>query len=808
MSDFTEDAELGKAIEELHLYLSDQLAPLMVADSFELLVKHDPQVVASGIHSWITGMTRRDTSIPLSDYLYHAVTKIHQMQEYKLVSPNEFAPFLAGLKLEILNYCPPEEREVLKNNLDLLGTAPATGLSSSVNVVIRPSAPEPVAAKADPVKEKDIRHLGYVISRLERRLSAVASDPAVAAPMKEQVVSETIAEAARTANESTELKKTLEHLRQLGIQAGPDDVFRALGRSMPGWTLPGKPDNPVPENSNLLAMHRLISKAPDPAESSNQFRHLIKAAVERFNEGSLPQAAAMFDLASKIMNAKEVDPKAVELVVNKGHDNLDEEKMRKYTETPDQHFLLRKVLNFFPALGAQGLMEAIYDCPKRDRRKLFLVLLEIHGEAARKACLEYLRKPMEGNAPEIEIWYRRNLIYLLRRIPASEGEPLEETVNTVLPYIERNLIPMIVKETLAYLPLLRHEKVELALKEMLQELESMIAKPETALYERKEIQQLLDRVVSCLCRLGTQSARSAVLDHVLKKKPDNDAIARLAEFSNYDISEDQSAMDRLLEAIQANLPLKRLGIVLPQKDFIVKWLATALSGTFALPARSALQDLAQRYPECESGRAAASALSKQDQSRTAKRQPAEAQTASLTGDVELFGMPALLQSLGDNGLTGTLNLKSPKGEVFASITLLKGRMKACRNGVLSSESAFFQLLEKPQPGTFQFIRALEAAKGSEANLPELLPLMLEGLRRHDELQGLRALIPDEARIKAKAPKPIPLPGEKDGLFFRDVWMAVQSETKPVDLETGIVMDAYRIRRLLAHWLENGIIEAL
>lgn len=809
MSEIAPDPELEKALEELHLYLSDQLAPLMVADSIEYLLKHPPTVVAYGIHSWLSGLTRRDMSIPISDYIYHAITKFHQIQEYKLVSPAEFSPFWEGLKLEIVNYCPPEEWEGLKKNLDMIGSAPTSSLTSSPNVVIRPtSSSEQAPAKAEPVKEQEIRHLGYVLSRLERRISMVA-DPAVAAPVKDQVVTESLAEAARTANEAGELKKTLEHLKQLGIQAGPDDVFRALGRSMPGWSLSAKIDSQVPENSSLLAMRRIISKAPDPAESSNQFRHMIKAAVERFNDGSLPQAAAMFDLASKIIHAKEVDPKAVELVIMKSHENLDDERMRKYTEVPDQHFLLRKVMSFFPALSVQGLLEAVYDCPKRERRKLMLVLLEIHGEETRSRSLEYLKQPLDPNVRDIELWYRRNLIYLLRRISAPESESLEQTVNIVLPYIELNLIPMLIKETLAYLPFLRHERVEASLKKMLLELESMLAKPEIATLEKKEIHQLLDRVISCLCRLDTQTARAAVLDHTLKKKPDNEAIVRLAEFSNYDLSEDPDTLNRLMENLQANLPLKRLGIPLPQKDFIVKWIVMALSGTTTSSAHGALQDLAQRYPELSAGKAAANALTKQNQVKAgAAKKPAEAATASLTGDLALFGLPALLQSLSDNTLTGTLNLKNPKGDVFCSLVLQKGRMKSCRHGVLSGELAFFQLLEKPEPGTFQFIKALEAAKGSEASLPELLPLMLEGLRRNDELQSMRALVPDEARIKAKAPKPIPLPGEKDGLFFRDLWMAVQNETKPVDLEISIVMDAYRIRRMLAHWLENNIIEAL
>lgn len=828
MARIEDNPELMKAFEELHQYLSDQLPPLMVADSIEILVQHPPQLTASGIHSWVTGLTHRDTSISYSDFLYHAITKIFQMQEYKLISQEAFGPFLAGLKVAILAYCPAEEQAALKQNLDLLGTTISTGISSA-GTVLRPKTAEKTsqAPQVESGQEKEERRFGYLLNRLAKKLTGFVSggggsaekasgtspgSPAQAAPItpvniaaREEAVTAALADAARTARENSELNKVIDHLRQLGVQTGPDDLFRALGKSLPGWSLPEKVEAQVPENSNLQAMHRIISKAPNTQEATNHFRHLIKAAVERFNDGFLSQSASMFDLAGKIIHNKEIDVKAVEVLITKGHENLDEERLRKYSDNPEQHSLLRKVLNFFPAMNSQGLLEAIYDCPKRERRKLLLTLLECHGEPTRTGSLEYLRKPLPKDAPDIEVWYRRNLIYLLRRIPMSPAEQLEQTVITVLPYAELRLLSAMVKETLAYLPQLRHEKVETTVKRMLLQLEAMMPKPETAPYDLKEIHQLADRVVSCLCRLGTQSARKAVLDHILKKKPDNNALLRLAEFANSDLSEDSETLDALLEAMQSNLPLKRLGIVIPQKDFFVKCVADSLGGTPHPQARAALEDLVERYPECQAGRAAVAALQKQEQAKTAKR--VDSRPASLMGDLEVFSLPGLLQSLADSAVTGVLTLKTAKGDVIGNITLVKGRLKDSRCGMLTSEAAFYQLFEKPQPGTFQFIRALEATSGSEEEYPEILGLMLEALRRYDEVQQMRAVVPDDIRLKIKAVKPSLLPGERDGLLFRDLWTAVQNGATPVECEATIALDCYRVRRLLSHWMESGVIEA-
>src|SRR5262245_49175504 len=117
-----QNPELLKAVEELQQYLSDVLPPLMVADSIEILLQYPPTIAASGIQAWLAGLSRRDPSVPLSDFIYHAVLKIHLMQEYKLVPQEQFEPFLKRLKELVLGFCPPEDRDFLQKNLMALGT--------------------------------------------------------------------------------------------------------------------------------------------------------------------------------------------------------------------------------------------------------------------------------------------------------------------------------------------------------------------------------------------------------------------------------------------------------------------------------------------------------------------------------------------------------------------------------------------------------------------------------------------------------------------------------------------------------------
>ena len=49
MSDTPQNPELRDAIFELHRYFSDEVAPMMVTDSVQLLLQQPPQLVAAEI---------------------------------------------------------------------------------------------------------------------------------------------------------------------------------------------------------------------------------------------------------------------------------------------------------------------------------------------------------------------------------------------------------------------------------------------------------------------------------------------------------------------------------------------------------------------------------------------------------------------------------------------------------------------------------------------------------------------------------------------------------------------------------------
>lgn len=810
----TQSAEVREALSELQQYLSDTMPPLIVADSIRILLDA-PDRVATEIHAWSTSQFRTGNEIPVSDYLFHAVKKLHVMGEFRLVPVEPFQDFLKQLKLEILNYCPPEDRELLKVNLERLGEG-SMSYSSQVDVIFRQAGPERRSAaaaasdsgSATAAAVRGIQRFSLLLERLGREAGAGGGD--AAALRNSALTEQVVAAAARNSHDRQELEQSLARLKELGIDVGTGEVIRALGQSIPGWVLPETVGTAAPEHSSIKAMHRIVAQAADPAEGANRFQQMVKTASERFNEGSLAQACAMIELAERIIADKEIDPGTAELIRRKGDEGLDVERLRKYAESPDQHTQLRRVLNFFLELCPEGLLAELRRELKRERRRLLLLLLEIHGAPARAAAFEKLTPSRIQQVTEQDWYFRRNLLYLLRRIPRPAEVSMDEEVDIVIRHSELRFPTPMVKEAVANLGQLKHDRSEQALAAMLKEIEAILLKPGDNPYDTKELRLILDRVVAALARFGTVGSRRAVVEHALRKKAElGDTMGRLAELAGQDLSDDPQTVEKLVAALKSNLPFKLLGLVLHQNDQNLGHAVEALSSTPTPPVRQAFEDLLKRFPDNAVGRGVSKALAGFDHAPQAAVSADTPAAPSLIGDLELFGLPALLQSLAEGALSGALTLKSPKGEPFGLMLLKGGKLLSCQTGALQGDEAFFQLLERPQPGNFLFTRQADrSAKESGTwdavtTLREVLPLSFEGMRRYDEFQQARAIIPDDARLKPTGTKATPYPDEKDGILMRDLWTAVSKGSTPEECEASVAADSYRIRRLLVHWVDTG-----
>ncbi|MGH9365545.1 MAG: DUF4388 domain-containing protein, partial [Thermoanaerobaculia bacterium] len=611
--------------------------------------------------------------------------------------------------------------------------------------------------------------------------------------------------AARHSETNEELDQNLNRLRSLGLDVSTQDIFNALAQVTPAWVAPagaaGEKLPPRP-HSALETMRRLVTQTGDPVEIDKRFQELVRAAVERLNEASLAQGVAMLDLAEQLAAEKKVQPAAVESARRKGDEGLDLERLRKFAEIPEQYPLLRRVLKYFVRLTPPGLFEALASEERRERRRLLLLLLEVHGEAAREAALDRLRLPLTPGAGDQEFYVRRNMLYLLRRIPRPTGQSLDEEISLCVLYADTRYPQYMVKEAVGGLGLIKHEKAEKALIQCMEEIELALSVKQDPPPNAKDMQAGLDRIAAALARFGSVGAHKVLIDHAFKKKMElGDTMARLAEFAGQDLSKDEKAVVRLLDALRTAAPFKLFGLTLHQSYEGALQLVQALSSTPVDGVKNLFEELVKKFPDQEFAKTAAKVLANFASGRPTSD---AVETGSRSGDLLLFGVPALVQSLAEAQVSGTLTLKSPKGEPFATVVLRQGKLKTCQTGKLFGDEAFYQLLEKPLPGTFLLVRQAEGARETQVGaLKAVLPLSLEGLRRYDEFQLASAVVPDDTLLKSTKVKPTAHKDEKDGILVKDLWTAVGPGATPRQCEATIAADSYRIRRMLVHWVEQG-----
>ena len=554
-------------------------------------------------------------------------------------------------------------------------------------------------------------------------------------------------------------------------------------------------------------MRRIVTLASDPSEGAQRFTEMVQAAVEQFNEGSLARAVTMFELAEQIVEKERVDATAVKTVRARLHDSLHGDRLKSYADDPENHASLRKVLGFFPALGPDALLATLQAETKREERRNLLSLLEVHGGAAREAALTRLEDSLAGPAGETDWFFQRNLLYALRRIQRSTDLAADTEIDSLFRLSEPGQPPPLVKEAISNLGQIRDVKAERVLVARLAQLESSLLKGAPSPEVASERWQLLDRTAASLARQGTASAYRTLVDHGLKAHPAlGDSLGRLGVLAAHDLSAEEDVVERLARALRAAFPVKVFGVVVKGADGNAMKLVTALSGTPSSSVRTAFEETGRKFPDREFGRAAVKALAAFE----SQKKGGDTGPAMLSGDLAVFGLPTLLQTLEQSQVTGVLSLREKGGQEPGRIAIERGRLMGCSGNGIAGTAAFFALLERPAAATFVFNR-LQALRPEDVQLPEgkeILPLLLEGMRRYDELARSAALIGDGARFRPTVAAPTRPPSEDDASLIETVWAKAASGGTALECEKAYPADPFRARDLLAQWLEDGSLQLL
>ncbi|HVS32972.1 MAG TPA: DUF4388 domain-containing protein [Thermoanaerobaculia bacterium] len=803
--------EVQAALGDFQRYLLDQIPPLTVCDAIETLAQQPPELVMRQINAWAVEQSRIQ-SAALVDCLFHAINKIHVMGALKLLERPLIDGYLARLIPLALQLCPAGDREVLRSNLEAMKEA-RTITVSAVNLTrggASPAAAKPGAP--DSIVARSARRLSLVIDRLSRFLPGkpAAAANASAEPQPEvpaeQPAAQLVTMAAASARSEQELETYLETLKPYtGGEAQAGNLMRLLASSVPGWEITPAGNTKLQPSAPVQAMHKIITLTPGAMESAKRFRELLMTAIEQFNAGSLSPAVSMLELAEVVIVEKKIDALTLDRIRADAVDAISSEQLKKYTENKTRHALLRKALTFFPALTKETLLKELRGEERPERRRSLLGLLEAYGPAAREAALAELEAELKRPAEEIDTYYFRNLIYLLHRIVREADTPVDKEVELLTRASARGQSIYVIKEAVVPLGQIKTDASVRLLTTRLAEFEAMLLRSDQ-FYPAEEVQKLLDRIVAALARIGTPPALLTVARHGMKPNPLlGDSRSRLAALSQHDLSFDDQTVALLIKTIREELPGKLFGKILPKRQPPPVKLIEALSSTRSEGVESLFAEIAERFADQDIGRAASMALT--NLAAAGKQvQPGETRAATLTGDLQFFGLTSVMQSLADSQATGILTLSNKIGQTVGKLLFLQGKFLEAQAGHLRAADAVYQLLERPVVGSFAFVPQPEAAVRSKNEPRDVLPLLLEGIRRHDELSQTSILVPADVMLRATSVKPTSDGEEADPAIIREVWLKASGGTRVAEWEGQIAADVYRVRKLLAHWLEEGALQ--
>ncbi|MFV2072174.1 MAG: DUF4388 domain-containing protein [Thermoanaerobaculales bacterium] len=828
----TDTTQYQEERARLRRYLSDEIPPMIFADTASVLFEIPPQIVAGEIHSWIGDQYSGASSLTTSDLLYHAAKKIHLLGELDLIPKNEIDPFIKSLQPFLMQLCPAAERLTLEKGLSLLEASQGTS-TGSIEVLHRPTGaaggglggagtsggggvPESSASipggrppMADVGSEQSALHrLNFLLDRLESFQSTSAGSAQTPSPAQHALISQVVDEVASKAETAQELEGQLGLLEHLGISGLESGVFRLLSQGLPDWAAPPRTEilDTEPTTSAERAMRKMVTVSKDSGETMKRFSELVTVAIEEFNKGSLGRAVTIFDLATRMIREREIDESIVKTVIDQTYPTLDHDRLRELSEDEDKHILLRRAMRFFPPLTIDGLLSDLIVEEQREQRRLLLQLMTVHGTEAREAVTEALRESVTGANPQP--WYvERNLVYLLRSIPHKPTDDLNLEIDVLIKASELEGPLPLVRESLTSLGHLHDERAEAALVARVCELEDFLLGAREMPREPDEARSLLDTTLKLLAQCGSPETRAFVITHGLKRQSQlGNTLARLAQLGEQDLSHTPELVERIIHALEQELPRKILGLSMKTQRGVqlLENMIQALAGTDTPAVRRILSDISSKYSGQEFAAAAArtfAALGK----NAGNDSQTSGSSATLTGDLALFGLPNLLQNLADTGVTGRLTVIDETGATTAAIDLVEGMMTAAEVGKLKDEVAIFQLLERPTHGRFIFDNPNQDSepKANAANAHSVRSLLFEGIRRFDEFSRAAALVPDDAQFKSANKKPTDVKDDADPKLAKIVWADAVRGVAPAICESALDIDPYRVRRLYEHWVAEG-----
>ena len=683
---------------------------------------------------------------------------------------------------------------------------PASGEDGATGRAQEAPSPRPASAAEteDLAAERGLRRLSLLFDRIESTHAQSAAG--VPASGGASPIGETLVAAANAARSPHELRQQLARLQSAGLENVTfETLLEKLTAALPAWTVASN-DLQAIGSPSLQAVRNVVRYSGSPGGELVRMQQVVRTAVRHANEAELGRSVTVLSLVDQLFQSSGVPHERREQLLEEEGRGLAIDTLLRLARTPENHIQLRAVLRAFPQTRAEGLVERLRSEGDRRSRHQIIELLLIHGPVVRPFALRLLPDgaPPPGDPPP---WYViRNAILLLRRIPADDGAPSEAEVDAVIHFADVEQPVAVCREALLYLGAAPQERAGDAIAGCLlallrcgldRDIEEGVADA-VARLQILALRQLLQR--------PEPESHAVALDFLIKESRWQPAYTELLrEFGRKPLFGDPASVRTLTEALDLTAQRKRFsGRLLARlradaSEERLRAIVSALARTPLPEVDRALAGLSGQGLGTETMHLVANT-----RKALAEQTLTPASPPSLTGDLQLFGMPGLLQTLEAQRTSGLLTLSGQESRDWAKLRLYQGELVDTVFGKRRGRSAFFHLMQHPFACRFELVVDEKPTAPMQEPGP-ITPLLLEALRRADELHQMRALVPGEQVLQPGDVTPTPPEGEDDGQLLRTLWVHIKTGLSAGSCETQADVDAWRVRRVLTHWLDTGAV---
>jgi len=191
-----------------------------------------------------------------------------------------------------------------------------------------------------------------------------------------------------------------------------------------------------------------------------------------------------------------------------------------------------------------------------------------------------------------------------------------------------------------------------------------------------------------------------------------------------------------------------------------------------------------------------------------RKQRVAARYQHLSGNLEYFDLPTIIQTLASSERTGSLTITDQFEQVFAMLYFETGKVLYAKLGHLRGEEAFYQLSQSPVQDAFTFrggLLPVELEEEEEIGTTTM-GLLMEATHLQDELKMLKAAYTDPNRVFRPQRKTLSWDDDETKSLAQEIWGRLNRGQTMAQMVGEISTCEYRIYKVLSIMDEKGLAE--